>query len=149
MDLHARGKRLHITGYRITNGWARTNYTFFAIEFSEPITNYGFIDKEKPKYNGFWRKFDLEHNFPEIAGRKIVAYFDVNVPESRQVEVRVALSGVSTDGAVKNLRAEASGRTFDQIASATAADWERNLSIIDAQGTDASSPCSTHRSTTQ
>ncbi len=125
-----------ITGYRITNGWARTNYTYFAIEFSEPVVNYGYKDMEKPKYNGFWRKFDLEHNFPEIAGRKIVAYFDVNVPESRQVEVRIALSGVSTDGAVKNLRAEASGRTFDQIASATAADWERNLSIIDAQGTD-------------
>ncbi|MDE5934349.1 MAG: glycoside hydrolase family 92 protein, partial [Muribaculaceae bacterium] len=60
-----------ITGYRITNGWARTNYTYFAIEFSEPITNYGFIDKEKPKYNGFWGKFDQRHNFPEMAGRKV------------------------------------------------------------------------------
>ena len=26
-----------LTGYRITNGWARTNYTYFAISFSRPI----------------------------------------------------------------------------------------------------------------
>ena len=124
-----------VTGYRITNGWARTNYTYFAIELSEPIANYGYKDMERPAYNGFWRRFDLEHNFPEIAGRKIVAYFDVNVPASRKVELRVALSGVSTEGALKNLRAEASGRSFDEIAAATAADWEEKLSIIDAQGT--------------
>ena len=26
-----------LTGYRITNGWARTNYTYFAISLSQPI----------------------------------------------------------------------------------------------------------------
>ena len=25
-----------VTGYRITNGWARTNYTYFAMSFSKP-----------------------------------------------------------------------------------------------------------------
>ena len=34
-----------ITGYRITNGWARTNYTYFAISFSQPIMEYGYKDK--------------------------------------------------------------------------------------------------------
>ena len=29
-----------ITGYRITNGWSRVNYTYFAISFSQPIKNY-------------------------------------------------------------------------------------------------------------
>lgn len=125
-----------ITGYRITNGWARTNYTYFAIEFSQPVVNYGYKDLEKPMYNGFWRRFDLEHNFPEIAGRKVVAYFDLNVPQSRQIEIKVALSGVSTDGAVKNLCAETDGLDFDHIAAKTADDWERQLSIIDIQGTD-------------
>lgn len=125
-----------VTGYRITNGWAMTNYTYFAIEFSEPIANYGYKDLETPRYTGFWRKFDLEHNFPEIAGRKIVAYFDFNIPESRQIELKVALSGVSTEGALKNLRAETDGRNFDQIAANAADDWERELSIIDIEGTD-------------
>ena len=62
-----------LTGYRITNGWARTNYTYFAISFSQPVRDYGYKDKEKSLYNGFWRRFSLEKNFPEITGRKIVA----------------------------------------------------------------------------
>ena len=36
-----------LTGYRITNGWARTNYTYFAISLSQPIREYGYKDKEK------------------------------------------------------------------------------------------------------
>lgn len=31
-----------LTGYRITNGWARTNYIYFAISFSQPIKNLEF-----------------------------------------------------------------------------------------------------------
>ena len=54
-----------ITGYRITNGWARTNYTYFAIQFSQPIKNYGYKDLQKILYNGFWRKFPVNKNFPE------------------------------------------------------------------------------------
>ena len=86
-----------ITGYRIANGWARTNYTYFAIELSvaRGVTDYGYNDRQTPAYNGFWRRFNLEHNFPEIAGRKIVAYFDVNVPQNRRIELRVALSGAA------------------------------------------------------
>ena len=64
-----------VTGYRITDGWARTNYTYFAMSFSKPVREYGYKDMEKPKYNGFWRRFDVERNFPEMAGRKVVAWF--------------------------------------------------------------------------
>ena len=46
-----------LTGYRITNGWARENHTYFALSLSKPIRNYGYTDREKPKYIGFWRKF--------------------------------------------------------------------------------------------
>ena len=58
-----------ITGYRITNSWARTNYVYFAIEFSRPIRNYGYEEFGKVLYNGFYRRFDTKHNFPEIGGR--------------------------------------------------------------------------------
>lgn len=125
-----------VTGYRITNGWAATNYTYFAMKFSQPVVKYGYNDMQKPRYTGFWRKFKLNENFPEIAGRKVVAYFNFDVPQSQQIEVQVALSAVSTAGALANLKAEALGRTFDEIAAATRDDWNRNLSIVDAQGTD-------------
>ncbi|MCM1449123.1 MAG: GH92 family glycosyl hydrolase [Clostridiales bacterium] len=125
-----------VTGYRITNGWAATNYTYFAMKFSEPVAKYGYTDMQKPLYTGFWRKFKLNENFPEIAGRKIVAYFNFDIPETQQIEVQVALSGVSTAGALANLKAETLGKSFDEVAAATRADWNLKLSSISAQGTD-------------
>ncbi len=125
-----------VTGYRITSGWARTNYTYFAIVFSEPIATYGYADRQKSNYTGFWRRFDVNHNFPEMAGRKLVAYFDFKIPQSRTIEARVGLSAVSTEGALKNLRAETASLGFDEIAARTRADWDRHLSVITAEGSD-------------
>ena len=137
-----------LTGYRITNGWARTNYTYFAISFNKPIRNYGYRDMKPEKYSGFWRKFDRYHNFPDIAGRTVVAYFDFKENSSDQHErqtdpsdsqplvVKVALSAVSAEGAKKNLQAEAAGKSFEQVAAETQQAWERELSVIDCEGTD-------------
>ena len=43
-------RKPHITGYRMTDGWARTNYTYFAISFSKPILSYGYRDMKCEKY---------------------------------------------------------------------------------------------------
>ena len=60
-----------ITGYRQTNGWARTRTVYFAMSFSKPFTQYGQKNyDDKQAYRGFWRKFDQTKNFPEIAGKK-------------------------------------------------------------------------------
>ncbi len=125
-----------ITGYRITNGWARENYTYFAISLSKPIKNYGYVDKEKPKYTGFWRKFNLHKNFPEIAGQKIVSYFEFDSDASTPLIMKVALSGVSTQGALKNLEAETKGKSFDQIVAEAFSKWEKELEVIDVQGNE-------------
>lgn len=125
-----------ITGYRITNGWARTNYTYFAMSLSRPIVNYGCEEKAQVKYKGGYGRFDMEHNYPDIGGRKIVAYFEFDPAESRELEVRVALSGVSTEGALKNLKAETEGRNFEELASAAQAQWEKELSVIEACGNE-------------
>ena len=98
-----------LTGYRITNGWAKCNYTYFAISLSKPIKDYGYRDMKRVKYRGFMGKLRLHENFPEISGRDIVAYFNFDNATSQELVVKVALSGVSTDGALKNLRAEAAG----------------------------------------
>ena len=125
-----------ITGYRITNGWARTNYTYFAISFSQPIENYGYQDFEKILYRGFWRKFQVNKNFPEMAGRKVVSYFEFDTEANAEVVVKVALSATSTDGAVKNLMAEAATNDFDAIVSQTSNAWNQQLSSIEVEGTD-------------
>ena len=123
-----------LTGYRITNGWARTNYTYFAISFNQPIADYGYRELQKPKYNGMWGKFDVKHNFPEMTGRKIVAYFTFNQPET--LEMKVALSATSTEGALRNLHAETDGSSFEQLLAETQAKWNKELSIIQADGTE-------------
>jgi predicted alpha-1,2-mannosidase len=123
-----------ITGYRITNGWARENYVYFAISLSKPISNYGFIDKEKPQYVGFWKKFNQEKNFPEMAGRKIVSYFEFDADASTPLILKVALSAVSVNGALANLQAEAAGKTFDRIADEAWTQWNKELDVVSVEG---------------
>lgn len=125
-----------LTGYRITNGWARTNYTYFAISFSQPISEYGYADREKINYKGGWSKFDQYHNFPAMAGRKLVAWFKFATSRNPELTVKVALSATGAEGALKNLAAEASGKSFDQIAAEATSAWEKELSQIDVQGTE-------------
>lgn len=125
-----------VTGYRITNGWARTNYTYFAISFSEPVTGYGYQDRDKVLYKGFWKRFALDRNFPEIAGRDVAAYFHFDTKAGKELVVKVGLSAVSTEGALRNLRAEASGRSFEEIAAQAEAMWNRELSVFEVEGTE-------------
>ena len=123
-----------LTGYRITNGWARTNYVYFAISFNQPIADYGYRELQKPKYNGMWGKFDVKHHFPEMTGRKIVAYFTFEHPET--LEMKVALSAVSTEGALKNLHAETDGRDFDGLLTEIKNKWNQELGILQAEGSE-------------
>ena len=123
-----------VTGSRYTDGWARFNQTYFAISFSKPVISYGYEDRKQPAYRGFWRKFDLHHNFPDIAGRDIIAYFEFP-RDSRELTVKVALSAVSASGAVRNLEAEAAG-SFDELRAQASARWEKELGCIACEGTD-------------
>ena len=124
-----------LTGYRITQGWARENYTYFAISFSSPVTDYGYKEKVRSAYRGFWRKFKIEHNFPEMAGRGIVCWMDFADDTDEPLVVKVALSATSAQNALANLKAEGEGKTFEDIKAAAVANWDSELSKITAQGT--------------
>ena len=125
-----------LTGYRITNGWARQNYTYFAISLSTPIKKYGYENRQRMKYNGFWGKMDIHHNFPDMAGREMVAYFGFDLPKSHKLTIKVALSAVSMSGALANLEAETRALTFDDIKDQTLKSWAKELNIIQIEGTD-------------
>ena len=119
-----------VTGYRITRGWARTNYLYFAMVFSKPIKNYGCKNDEELVYKGFWRKFDQEHNFPEMAGKNLKAHFDFSTAEGEKVKIKFALSAVSTEGALKNLKAEVPHFNFEKVKADAKANWQKELSRI-------------------
>jgi predicted alpha-1,2-mannosidase len=119
-----------LAGYRITRGWSRMNYTHFVVKFSKPIVRYGCRDAAKPDYIGFWRKFDMTENFPEMFGERLTAWFTFDVSDGEPLEVRVALSPVDMAGAARNLAAEApAAKSFDTVVAETKDKWERELSV--------------------
>jgi predicted alpha-1,2-mannosidase len=119
-----------LTGWRQTTGWARTRFLYFAMEFSKPVRSYGLRSEEETEYRDFWRRFDEDRDFPERAGRRIRCHFDWQTEEGETILVKVALSSVSTAGALANLRAEIPGWNFSDVRAATEARWERELSRI-------------------
>ncbi|TCD00240.1 GH92 family glycosyl hydrolase [Pedobacter psychroterrae] len=120
-----------VTGYRQTNGWARTRTVYFAMSFSKPFKSYGQKNFEKAQvYRGFWRKFDQTKNHPEIAGKKIRMYFDFDTEASEKIGLKFALSPVSQENALENMRTEVPGWDFDKVKQQAQSDWEKELSKI-------------------
>jgi predicted alpha-1,2-mannosidase len=120
-----------VTGYRQTTGWARTRTVYFAMTFSKPISSYGQKNYDtKQVYRGFWGKFDQSKNFPEMAGRKIRAYFDFKTEAGEKIKLKFALSPVSQENALMNLKAEAPGWDFDKVKNAGQQSWNKELNKI-------------------
>jgi predicted alpha-1,2-mannosidase len=126
-----------ITGYRQTNGWARTRTVYFAMKFSKPFKSYGQKNFDgKQVYNGFWRKFDQTKNFPEIAGKNLKMYFDFDTNENEAIEVKLAISPVSQANALENLEKETGNLSFDQVKAKTQEDWNKELNKIVIKGSE-------------
>jgi predicted alpha-1,2-mannosidase len=120
-----------VTGYRQTTGWARTRTVYFAMTFSKPFSSYGQKNYDaKQVYRGFWGKFDQNKNFPEMAGRKIRAYFDFKTEAGEKIKMKFALSPVSQENALMNLKAEAPGWDFEQVKAAGQQSWNKELNKI-------------------
>ncbi|MBL4651481.1 MAG: glycoside hydrolase family 92 protein, partial [Flavobacteriales bacterium] len=81
-----------VTGYRQTKGWARDKKVFFAMSFSKPFKTYGHKKYNKETYDGFYRRFNQEENFPEMAGKDIRAYFNFETEEGEKINIKFALS---------------------------------------------------------
>ncbi len=120
-----------ITGYRQTNGWARTRTVYFAMSFSKPFKSYGRKSYDaKQAYRGFWGKFNQDQNFPEIAGKKIKMFFDFDTNEGEQIKVKFALSPVSQENALQNMRSEISGWDFNHVKAQAQSTWNKELNKI-------------------
>lgn len=103
-----------ISGYRYSKGWAEDQKVYFTAEFSEPIKDFKTFG-ERGKYG----RIDF-----------------LPSDSSRQIEMRVGISPNSIDAAKQNLKAEADGLTFDEIAAKASDNWENELSKIKIQTQD-------------
>jgi predicted alpha-1,2-mannosidase len=119
-----------ITGFRQTNGWARTRIVYFAMTFSKPFKNYGTRIDDKNVYKGFWGKFDQAHNFPEVAGKNLKMYFDFSTAENEKIKIKFALSPVSTEGALANMKAEIPHWDFDKVKQEGQALWNKEFNKV-------------------
>lgn len=122
-----------VTGYRQTNGWARTKKVFFAMEFSRPFESYGHKKYDSTPYNGFYKRFNETENFPEMAGKNIRAYFNFRTAQEEQIKIKFALSPVSTSGALLNLKEEIPHWDFERTKKETQEKWNNELSKIIVQ----------------
>ncbi|URC10806.1 GH92 family glycosyl hydrolase [Flavobacterium sp. B183] len=122
-----------ITGYRQTNGWARTRTVYFAMSFSKPIKNYGQAPLEKSVYRGFWGRFDQTKNFPEMAGQNLKLFFDFDTEEGEKIKIKMALSPVSSAGAVENMKKEVPGWDFEKVKKQSQEVWNNELNKIQVE----------------
>ena len=119
-----------VTGYRQTNGWARTRKVYFALSFNKPIQNYGRERYDQQPYGGFWRKFNQSENFPEIAGEKIKMYFDFDMEENEKLNIKLAISPVSAEGALQNMKDEVPHWNFEQVKTEARQVWNKELNKV-------------------
>lgn len=126
-----------VTGYRQTFGWARTRMVFFAMTFSKPFKSYGSNDAQrKEKYKGFWSKFNQAENFPDVAGKDLKLFFNFDIKTNEKIKIKFALSGVSTEGAMKNLNAEIKDWDFEKTTREAGAKWGKELAKIQIDATE-------------
>ena len=126
-----------ITGYRETAGWGRTRRLYFAATFSKPFYAYGNQNfSKKQTYRGFWGKWNQGKDFPEFAARQFRAYFDFKTDEGEKIKLKFALSPVSMENALVNLRTETPNWNFEAVKQQGQALWQQELSKTTIQTKD-------------
>jgi predicted alpha-1,2-mannosidase len=104
-----------IRGYRFSDGWARGQRVFFCSRFSKPFAR---IQIDTTAIKG------------RQGGTACIARFDFDTRDGEQLVISTALSGVSMEGAARNLLAEAPDDDFDNYAAQTRRKWNRELGKI-------------------
>ncbi len=115
-----------ISGLRRSKAWANDQYVYFVIKFSKPFKNHGIYQD------------DIENKGIRSFGsttQNIKAYFEFATATNEAIMVKVAISGVSIDGAKKNLAAELPGWNFEKVKTDAQKKWNVELSKIEIGST--------------
>ena len=107
-----------IQGYRFSDGWARDQHIYFRTRFSKPFKAMQ-LDTAAIIKDG------------ERIGMSAIARFDFHTTAGEQILVTTAISGVSMEGAARNLAAEVPEDDFDKYLAVTRKNWNEQLSKIE------------------
>ncbi len=111
-----------LAGFRISSGWAREQHVYFAAEFSAPFQSVLYRD-------------DQESEMDSLMGNNIKGKLWFNLEDNRTVLVKVGISPVSVEGALKNLTEEIPHWDFNAIRKAAKQSWQASLEGIQLETT--------------
>ncbi|MDD4603244.1 MAG: GH92 family glycosyl hydrolase [Bacteroidales bacterium] len=112
-----------VEGYRISRNWADKQMIYFVARFSKPFKTFTLAKGSETSSD--WR---------EISGEDIKAFFTFTTTNQEKILVKVGISGVSIEGARKNLESEIPGWDFSAIANQAALTWNKELGKIKVEG---------------
>ena len=124
-----------VTGFHLINGWARERYLYFAARYSRPFDEGLIVSAGKPvTYKSYVNYRFRSRNEAVGTNLQFLAKFKTQAGEV--IQVKVAISAVSTANALQNLDSEIPGWNFDKVKEATKAKWDKELSSLQIEGSD-------------
>lgn len=123
-----------VTGFHLVRGWGQERYLYFAAKYSRPFDSYKIIS------NGEHVKYDSYKNYrfrsrTEASGDNLRFLAEYKTKKDEPILIKVAVSSVGANNALKNLDAEIPDWDFDKVRQATREKWNRELSKIQIEGT--------------
>jgi predicted alpha-1,2-mannosidase len=113
-----------IVGGKSTNRWAKGREIYFAMKFSRPFDRVEILADDKPVS-------DISQNVRANSLKAVVHYA---TRSKEKILIKTGISGVSIEGALRNLDAEIPDWNFDGVRKAAADRWEKELSRIQVVG---------------
>ncbi|WP_246029449.1 GH92 family glycosyl hydrolase [Pedobacter nototheniae] len=107
-----------IVGYRNSKGWSNDQRLYFVIKLSQAIKNLIVYDSTVVK------------NGKDIKGVKLRAAINFDAIANNVLQIKVALSPVSIENAILNLKTELPGWDFKATAKQADAKWEKELQKV-------------------
>jgi predicted alpha-1,2-mannosidase len=124
-----------VTGFHLVTGWARERYLYFAARFSRPFDEGLIIKDGKPvTYQSYTNYRFRSRNEAVGTNLQFLARYKTSADEV--IQVKVAVSSVSTANALQNLETEIPGWDFEGLRETTRAKWDKELGKIQIEGTD-------------
>ena len=112
-----------IEGYRYTRGWSPMRKVYFVLQADKPIADLSLYDDTV--------QVAAKSQLKARAVKGVLSF-----GEQQQVMVKVALSPLSCENAMANLKAEMSGFDFEHVRKACAAQWNERLNRITIETDD-------------
>ncbi|MCK9422894.1 MAG: GH92 family glycosyl hydrolase [Bacteroidales bacterium] len=112
-----------IEGYRVSQAWAQKQMIYFVAKFSKPFKSYTLTSEGKELAG-----------LQEMTGTDLKSYFTFSTTQNEKILVKVAISGVSIEGARRNLETEVPGWDYDSVRKEAIRKWNDELGKITIDG---------------